>query len=156
MEHYSSSGSSVSNSPPKAYIKGELKDAKKTIAQKDEAIRQLEARLQRLEENHATSNNSAHGMRHSHRSPSKSASNHLDREEESDGGRYHQTHQHHRHHHRERRHHEEKLYLPYVKLPPFSGEGDPNVYLGWEAKCECTVSSLGVDQRSKSTHGGTP
>ena len=64
MEHYSSSGSSVSNSPPKAYIKGELKDAKKTIAQKDEAIRQLEARLQRLEENHATSNNSAHGRRH--------------------------------------------------------------------------------------------
>ena len=33
-----------------------------------------------------------------HPSPSRSASNYLGREEESDGGRYHQTHQHHRHH----------------------------------------------------------
>jgi len=24
----------------------------------------------------------------------------------------------------------------FVKLPSFSGEGDPNVYLGWEAKVE--------------------
>jgi len=45
MEHYSSSGSSESNSPPKAYIKGELKDAKKTIAQKDEAIRQFRSKV---------------------------------------------------------------------------------------------------------------
>jgi len=27
-----------------------------------------------------------------------------------------------------------KPFLPYIKLPSFSGEGDPNVYLGWEAK----------------------
>ena len=29
-----------------------------------------------------------------------------------------------------------KPYLPFVKLPSFSGEGDPNVYLGWKAKLE--------------------
>jgi len=29
-----------------------------------------------------------------------------------------------------------KPFLPYVKLPSFSGESDPNVYLGWEAKVE--------------------
>ena len=29
-----------------------------------------------------------------------------------------------------------KPYLPFVKLPSFSGEGDPNVYFGWEAKVD--------------------
>ena len=38
------------------------------------------------------------------------------------------------HNHEERRQHVAKPYLPFVKLPSFSGEGDPNVYLGWEAK----------------------
>ena len=29
-----------------------------------------------------------------------------------------------------------KPFLSYVKLPSFSEKGDPNVYLGWEAKVE--------------------
>jgi len=29
-----------------------------------------------------------------------------------------------------------KPYFPFVKLPSFSGDGNPNVYLGWEAKVE--------------------
>ena len=33
-------------------------------------------------------------------------------------------------------HHAPKISLPYVKLHSFSGEGDPNIYLGWEAKFE--------------------
>jgi len=37
-----------------------------------------------------------------------------------------------RHHHR----HQPKNSFPFVKLPSFSGESDPNVYLGWEAKVE--------------------
>jgi len=36
----------------KTYLIGELKDVKQTIAEKDELIRQMEARLQRLEMNH--------------------------------------------------------------------------------------------------------
>jgi len=42
-----------------------------------------------------------------------------------------------------------KPYLPFVKLPSFSGDSDPNVYLEWEAKCEQIFNVLEVqdDQR---------
>jgi len=43
------------------------------------------------------------------------------------------------HNFEERRHqhqHQPKNYFPCVKLPSFSGESDPNVYLGWKAKVE--------------------
>jgi len=33
-------------------------------------------------------------------------------------------------------HNPSKISFPYVKLPSFSGESDPNIYLGWEAKVE--------------------
>ena len=35
-------------------------------------------------------------------------------------------------------------YSPYVKLPSFSGESDPNVYLGLEAKVEQIFDVNGV------------
>ena len=35
-------------------------------------------------------------------------------------------------------------YPPIVKLPSFSGESDPNVYLGWEAKVEQIFDVNGV------------
>ena len=36
-----------------------------------------------------------------------------------------------------RRHHQQpKKTLPFVKLPSFNGDSDPNVFLGWEAKVE--------------------
>ena len=41
-------------------------------------------------------------------------------------------------------------YLPCVKLPSFSGEGDPNVYFGWEARVDQIFHVHGVvldDQR---------
>ena len=34
--------------------------------------------------------------------------------------------------------------MPFVKLPNFSGEGDPNVYLGWEAKVDQIFHVHGV------------
>jgi len=42
------------------------------------------------------------------------------------------------HHYDERSHHHQpsKPYFPFIKLPSFNGESDPNVYLGWEAKVE--------------------
>jgi len=49
MDHISSGESSKQHSPQKAFLIGELKEAKRTIAQKDEAMRQMEERLQRLE-----------------------------------------------------------------------------------------------------------
>ena len=45
MANLSSGESSKPQSPQKAYLIGELKDAKQTIAQKDEVIRHMEARL---------------------------------------------------------------------------------------------------------------
>jgi len=44
-----------------------------------------------------------------------------------------------------------KPYLPYVKLPSFSGDSDPYVYLGWEAKCEqiFSVHEVQDDQKVK-------
>ena len=44
-----------------------------------------------------------------------------------------------------------KPFLPYVKLPSFSGESDPNVYLGWEAKVEqiFNVHEVHDDQKVK-------
>jgi len=48
-------------------------------------------------------------------------------------------------------HHAPKISLPYVKLPSFSGEGDPNIYLGWEAKVEqiFNVHEVQEDQKVK-------
>ena len=44
-----------------------------------------------------------------------------------------------------------KPYFPFVKLPSFNGDGDPNVYLGWEAKCEqiFNVHEVQDDQKVK-------
>jgi len=42
--------------------------------------------------------------------------------------------------------------LPFVKIPSFSGEGDHNIYLEWEAKVEqiFNVHEVQVDQKVKS------
>jgi len=44
-----------------------------------------------------------------------------------------------------------KPFLPYVKLPSFSGDSDPNLYLGWEAKVEqiFNVHEVQDDQKVK-------
>jgi len=52
MANVSSGESSKPHSPQKPYLIGELKGVKLKIAQKDEVIRQMEARLQRLEMDH--------------------------------------------------------------------------------------------------------
>jgi len=42
-----------------------------------------------------------------------------------------------------------KPYLPFVKLSSFSGDSDPNVYLGWEAKCEQIFNAHEVQDDQK-------
>ena len=51
----------------------------------------------------------------------------------------------------ERHQHVSKISLPYVKIPSFSGEDDPNIYLGWEAKVEqiFNVREVQEDQKVK-------
>ena len=53
-------------------------------------------------------------------------------------------------HHREQRHHQEaKPQVPFVKVPSFSGDSDPNLYLEWEAKCEQIFKAYEVDEDQK-------
>ena len=51
----------------------------------------------------------------------------------------------------ERRQYVSRPSLPYVKNSSFSGEGDPNIYLGWEAKVEqiFNVHEIQEDQKVK-------
>jgi len=39
--------------------------------------------------------------------------------------------------------------FPFVKLPSFNGESDPNLYLGWEAKVEKVVNVYEVEEDQK-------
>jgi len=52
---------------------------------------------------------------------------------------------------RQHQHHPSKISFLYVKLPSFSGESDPNIYLGWEAKVEqfFNVHEVQEDQKLK-------
>ena len=53
-------------------------------------------------------------------------------------------------HHREQRHHQEiKPQVPFVKVPSFSGDSDPNLYLEWEAKCEQIFNTYEVEEDQK-------
>ena len=53
-------------------------------------------------------------------------------------------------HHREQGHHQEaKPQVPFVKVPSFSGDSDPNLYLEWEAKCEQIFKANEVDEDQK-------
>jgi len=57
------------------------------------------------------------------------------------------------HNYEERRHQHKplKISFPFVKLPSFNGESDPDMYLGWEAKVEkiFNVYEVEEDQRVK-------
>jgi len=98
--------------------------AKRTIAQKDEEMRQMEERLQRLE---AAYDRPQRGRRYHPRGESRRYQNYGSHEEVDKW----------RMHHVDDRHQNvAKPSLKFVKLPIFSGEGDPNIYLGWEAKVE--------------------
>ena len=109
------------NLPKKAFLIGELAAVKRTIAQKDEEMRQMEERLQRLE---LAYERPQRGRQHRDLRSYKNYGGHEDADEWM------------RHPFEDRRQNVAKPFLPYVKLPSFSGESDPNVYLGWEAKVE--------------------
>jgi len=141
MASYSSDASYNQHSPSTASVLGELKEAKRTISLKDEAIRRLEEKLQSIEMKQARSSHSIHGEHHHHRPSSRGSSNDHGREEEHRRRRP-QQHFHGYRPHEDRRHLEDGYYqdakakLPSVKIPSFNGDSDPNVYLDWEAKFE--------------------
>ena len=50
---------------------------------------------------------------------------------------------------RRHQHQTPKNSFPFLKLPNFNGESDPNVYLGWEAKVEQIFNVYEVDEDQK-------
>jgi len=140
MDNLSSGESSKPHSRKKAFLIGELKEAKRTITQKEEEMRQLEERLQRLE---MMNERPQKQRRHHHRYESISSQNYGGFDEETEWRRH--------QHYEDRHQNVAKPYFPYVKLPSFSGDGDPNVYLGWKAKCEqiFNVHEVQDDQKVK-------
>jgi len=119
----------------------ELAAAKRSITQKDEEMRQVEERLQRLE---AAYDRPQRGRRYDPRRESRSYQNYGIHEKEDEWRMHHVDH---------RRQNVAKSSLPFVKIPSFSGEGDPNIYLGWEAKVEqiFNVHEVQDDQKVKLT-----
>jgi len=139
MAYISSGESSKPQSPQKAFLMGELAATKRSITQKDKEMRLMEERLQRLE---AVYDRPQRGRRYNPRRKSRSYQNYGSQEEEDEWRM---------HHFNDRRQHVAKLSLPFVKIPSFSGEGDPNIYLGWEAKVEqiFNVHEVQDDQKVK-------
>ena len=120
MASYSSSDSSKQHSPSKASVLIELKQANRTINLKDEAIRKLEERLQRLEMKQPRSSHSINEEHHSHRPSSRGSSNDHGREEDTRRRRHHH-HSNERNHHRDQRYHQDpKSHIPFMKIPTFN------------------------------------
>jgi len=96
------------------------------LTQKEEEMGQLVERLQRLE---VAQERQHRGRRWEQRRASRSHMHYEIQEEEQDW----------RVHNFEERHHQQppsKPSFPFIKLPSFSGESDPDVYLGWKSKVE--------------------
>ena len=140
ITHLSSGESSKPQSPQKAFLIGELATARRSLAQKEEEMRQMEERLQRLE-----SSLVRQPRRWKNRRATRSFTQYGSHEEEEDW-RLNQFDQ-----RRQHQHHAPKISLPFVKLPSFSEEGDPKIYLGWEAKVEqiFNVHDVQEDQKVK-------
>jgi len=81
MAHLSSEESSKPQSPQKAFLMGELAMLKRSLAQKDEEMRQMEERLQRVE---ATYDRPQRGRRYHPRRESRSYQNYGSHEEEDE------------------------------------------------------------------------
>ena len=75
MDTYLSVESSKPHSTHKAYVLNELKEAKRALALKDEAMKKLEERLENVELKQEKSSHSIHGRHHSLRHSSKGSCN---------------------------------------------------------------------------------
>jgi len=151
MDTYSSAESSKPRSTHGDYVLNELKEARKALAQKDEELQRLEARLAKIELQQEGVVHSLHERQPSPRHSSKGYASAHGNGEDTRRRR-------HRHpsngggHHREQRHQQEtKPQVPFMKIPSFNGDSDPNVYLDWEAKCEQIFNTFEVEEGQKVT-----
>jgi len=118
---------------------GELAATKRSIAQKDEEMRQMEEKLQRLE---TAYDRPQRGRRYHLRRESRSYQDYGSHEEEDEWRMHHVD---------DRRQHVANPSLTFVKIPSFSAEDDPNIYLGREEKVEqiFNVYEVQDDQKVK-------
>ena len=121
MDTYSSAESSKPRSTHRAYVLNELKEARKALAQKDEALQRLEERMAKIELKQEGVAHSLHSRHISPRHSSKSSSNAHGNGEDTRRRR-------HRHpsngggHHREQSHQQEtKPQVPFMKIPALMG-----------------------------------
>jgi len=141
MAHFSYGESSKPQSPQKARLMGELVKAQRSLSQKEEEMRKLLERIQRLEANQESM------VRERRREPRRHRRHHMhygSYEDEDQDWRGHNF--------EERRHqhqHQPKNSFSFVKLPSFSGKSDPNAYLGWEAKVEQIFKVYEVEEDQK-------
>ena len=150
MDTYSSAESSKPRSTHRAYVFNELKEARKVLAQKDEALQRLEERMAKIE---LKQEGVVHSLHERQPSPKHSSKDSASAHDNGDDTRR-RRHRHHSNggsHHRDQRPHQEsKPQVPFVKVPSFNGDSDPNVYLDWEAKCEQIFNTYEVeDQKVK-------
>jgi len=127
MAHLYLGKSSTSQSPHKAHLLGELEDAKRSLAHKEDKMQQLVERMQRIEDAQERQ------VRERRWEPRRATRNYLhygSKKEEHDW----------RVHNFDKRHHQHQQQsqhsFDFVKLPSFSGSNDPTLYLEWEAKVE--------------------
>jgi len=139
MTHLSSGESSKPQSSQKAHILGELADAKRSLAHKEEELRQLGERMQMLEDTQERL------VRERRREPIRTTRYHMHYGSEEEEEKWKVQNVKTRHH----QHQPPKTYFPFVKLPSFSGESDPNLYLGWEAKVEQNFNVYEVEEDQK-------
>ena len=120
---------------------GELAEAKRSLTQKDEEMWHLVERLQRLE---VEQERQPRGRRWNQRRALRSYTHYGSQKEDQDW-RMHQYVE------RRHQHHPSKPSFPYVKLPSFRRESNPNIYLRWEAKVEqiFNVYEIQEDQKVK-------
>jgi len=113
MTHFSSGESSKPQSPQKARFMGELVEAQKSLAKKEEEMRQLLERMQRLEANQESM------TRERRREPRRQTRHHMhygSYEDENEEWRVHHA------DNRRPQHHHKKPSFPFIKLPSFNGK----------------------------------
>ncbi|XP_068475102.1 uncharacterized protein [Phaseolus vulgaris] len=151
MDTYSSAESSKPCSTHRAYVLNELKEARKALAQKDEALQRLEERMAKIELKQEGVTHSLHSRHISPRHSSKSSSNAHDNGQDTRRRRHRHPANWGGHHHEQRHQQETKPQVHFMKIPSFNGDSDPNVYLDWDAKCEQNFNTFEVEEGQKVT-----
>jgi len=149
MDTLSSATPSKRHSHSNAYFINELQDIKTILAQRDEELRQMETKLQILEVKHMEKRLSKLAMKHERSIPHGQyhhghvlrISNNYGSFEKKEKWKIHKL--------EDRRQHVALPYFQIVKVPNFSGDSDPNVYLDWKAKCEQIFKAYGVHEDQK-------